>query len=65
MKTTKFLLLVLALCKVLAVPNIAHAQEEEMIFPEESSVSPTSSTPPVIIDDSDSNDVSDVEEYDG
>ncbi|MBC7429738.1 MAG: hypothetical protein H7336_14065 [Bacteriovorax sp.] len=49
--------------------NYAHAQDDEMTFPDsESSVMPagnTSSAPPVIIDESDSQDVSDVEEYDG
>jgi hypothetical protein len=67
MKTTKYLLLALALCKVLTT-SYAYAQDDEegMVFPESSeSISPSSSTPPVIIDESDSSDVSDVEEYDG
>ena len=68
MKTTKYLLLALALCKVLTT-SYAFAQDDEegMIFPDSSeSISPSSSSaPPVIIDESDSSDVSDVEEYDG
>ena len=67
MKTKSLLLLSLVLFHTYT--NYAHAQDDEMVFPEsESSVLPTgssSSTPPVIIDESDSQDVSDVEEYDG
>ena len=65
MKTTKYLLLAVLACKVLTVTSV-FADEEEMIFPPDSEeISPTSSTPPVIIDESDASDVSDVEEYDG
>ncbi|MBC7712704.1 MAG: hypothetical protein H7177_05170 [Rhizobacter sp.] len=67
MKTKSLLLLSLVLLHTYT--NYAHAQDDEMTFPDaESSVMPagnTSNTPPVIIDDSDSNDVSDVSEYDG
>lgn len=66
MKTTKYLLLALLACKVLTA-SYAHA-DDDMIFPsDEESLTPTSSSsaPPVIIDESDSSDVSDVEEYDG
>lgn len=66
MKTTKFLLLALVLCRVLTLSHNAYAQDDETFLPEESIMpSSTSSAPPVIIDESDSNDVSDVEEYDG
>ncbi len=63
---TKFLLLAFVLAK-LTVGHVAFAQDEEdMIFPEtETETSVQGSTPPVIIDESDSQDVSDVEEYDG
>jgi hypothetical protein len=66
MKTTKYLLLALLACKVLTA-SYAHA-DEDMVFPtDEETISPSSSSsaPPVIIDESDSSDVSDVEEYDG
>lgn len=59
------------LAVLLSVSHLAHAQDDEMIFPEtqnESIIPPngdaSGSTPPVIIDE-DANDVSDVEEYDG
>ncbi len=66
---TKCLLLALVLFNILSL-SYAHAQDDEMVFPESDSetfVPPTGSTgtPPVIIDESDSSDVSDVEEYDG
>ena len=65
---TKFLLLAVVLLK-LTVGTLAFAQDDEMIFPpetdSESISSQNGSTPPVIIDESDSQDVSDVEEYDG
>lgn len=65
---TKFLLLAFVLLK-LTVGNHAFAQDDEdMVFPEtdtESISSQGANTPPVIIDESDSQDVSDVEEYDG
>jgi hypothetical protein len=69
---TKCLLLALVLFNIITL-SYAHAQDQddEMIFPESDSetfVPPTGtqgSTPPVIIDESDSSDVSDVEEYDG
>lgn len=64
---TKCFLLSLVLLKVLTFSSYAHAQDEDDIaVPDQESMSaPTSSTPPVIIDESDSSDVSDVEEYDG
>ena len=65
---TKCLLLAIALFHTFAV-SYAHAQDDEMIFPESDTeeIAPagSASTPPVIIDESDSSDVSDVEEYDG
>ena len=66
---TKCLLLVLVIFHTLTV-SYAHAQDDEMIFPESESetiipAGSSTSTPPVIIDESDSSDVSDVEEYDG
>jgi hypothetical protein len=67
MKTTKCLFLVLALCRILTLSQ-AFAQDDEMIFPEgdQNISSPGSaSAPPVMIDQSDASDVSDVEEYDG
>lgn len=67
MKTKRLLLLGLVLFNVSL--SYAHAQDDEMIFPEsDETVAPapgSSATPPVIIDESDSSDVSDVEEYDG
>lgn len=67
MKTKSLLLLSLLVFHTFT--SYAHAQDDEMSFPEsESEVIPagtSSSTPPVIIDESDSQDVSDVEEYDG
>lgn len=67
MKTKSLLLLGLVLFNLSL--SYAHAQDEEMIFPDsEESVVPapgSAATPPVIIDESDSQDVSDVEEYDG
>ncbi len=66
MKTKCLLLLGLVLLNFSL--SYAHAQDEEMIFPEsEETVMPTSgnASPPTIIDESDSSDVSDVEEYDG
>lgn len=67
MKTKSLLLLSLLVLNTFA--SIAYAQDDEMSFPEETeSIIPagaSSSTPPVIIDESDSQDVSDVEEYDG
>ena len=68
MKTKSLLLLGLVVFNLFA--SYAHAQDDEnMIFPDsEETVAPPSgsaSTPPVIIDESDSSDVSDVEEYDG
>ena len=66
---TKSLFLLLALVVFNTFASYAHAQDDEMSFPEETeTIVPTggtSSTPPVIIDESDSQDVSDVEEYDG
>ena len=65
MKTTKCLLLAVVLLKVLTT-SYAFAQDDEMVFPETDTISPSSSSiPPTIIDESDSSDVSDVEEYDG
>lgn len=67
---TKCLLLALVLFNILT-HSYAHAQDDEMVFPEsdgETFIPPSGtqgSTPPVIIDESDSGDVSDVEEYDG
>jgi hypothetical protein len=67
MKTKSLLLFSLVLFHTYT--NYAHAQDDDMTFPDqESSVIPadsTNSAPPVIIDDSDSQGVSDVEEYDG
>lgn len=67
MKTKSLLLLSLLVFHTFT--SYAHAQDDEMSFPEEpESIVPngTSSTPPpMIIDESDSSDVSDVEEYDG
>jgi len=67
MKTVHFLLVLIALNIATHLINTAHA-DDEMILPDsESEIIPTSSStnPPVIMDESDSNDVSDVEEYDG
>ena len=65
---TKYLFLLLALFSIFS-HTYAFAQEDETFFPDtqsESIIPPSSSsTPPVMIDDSDSGDVSDVEEYDG
>ena len=68
MKTKSLLLLSLLVLNTFV--SYAHAQDDEMSFPEESETiipagGTSSSTPPVIIDESDSSDVSDVEEYDG
>ncbi len=68
MKTKSLLLLALVVFHTFT--SYAHAQDDEMSFPEDSeSIVPaggtSSATPPVIIDESDSQDVSDVEEYDG
>lgn len=64
---TKCFLLSLVLLKVLTFSSYAHAQDDEMIVPDNETFAPSSSgsNPPVIIDESDSSDVSDVEEYDG
>ena len=65
---TKCLLLSLVLLKVLTFSSYAIAQDDDdIIVPDQETFSPTSSdsAPPVIIDESDSNGVSDVEEYDG
>ena len=65
---TKYLLLSLVLLKVLTFTSYAHAQDDDDIqVPDQESFIPTSSdsAPPVIIDESDSSSVSDVEEYDG
>lgn len=67
MKTKCLLLLGLILLN-----SYAYAQDDDMIIPDnddETFIPPagdqSSNTPPVIIDESDSADVSDVEEYDG
>ncbi len=64
---TKCFLLSLVLLKVLTFSSYAHAQDDDIAVPDQETFQPTSSgaTPPVIIDESDSSDVSDVEEYDG
>lgn len=65
---TKCLLLSLVLLKVLTFSSYAIAQDDDdIIVPDQETFSPSSSdsAPPVIIDESDSNGVSDVEEYDG
>jgi hypothetical protein len=64
---TKCFLLSLVLLKVLTFSSYAHAQDDDIVIPDQETFQPTSSgaTPPVIIDESDSSDVSDVEEYDG
>lgn len=64
---TKCLLLSLVLLKVLATSSYAHAQDDDITVPDQETFAPSSSStpPPVIIDESDSSDVSDVEEYDG
>lgn len=65
---TKCFLLSLVLLKVLTFSSYAHAQDDEDItVPDNETFSPSTSgsPPPVIIDESDSSDVSDVEEYDG
>ena len=64
---TKYLLLSLVLLKVLTFSSYAHAQDDEDIQDTDSeSFVPTSDTsPPVILDESDSSSVSDVEEYEG
>lgn len=65
---TKCFLLSLVLLKVLTFSSYAHAQDDEDVTaPDTETLLPTSSpsTPPVIIDESDSSDVSDVDEYDG
>ena len=66
--TTKCLLLALVLCRILTT-SYAFAQDDDgIMFPTESdsNIAPgSSSPPPVMIDQSDSSDVSDVEEYDG
>ena len=64
---TKFLLLAFVFLK-LTVFNHAFAQDDEdMIFPETDTESSYqgANTPPVLIDESDSQEVSNVEEYDG
>lgn len=65
MKTKSLLLLSLVVFH--SWTSYAHAQDDETFIPEDSSISPqgSPSAPPVIIDESDSQDVSDVEEYDG
>ncbi len=65
MKTVLFLLALFAIN--IAAHSVAYAQaDDEIVLPESEEIIPTSSsTPPVIMDESDSNDVSDVEEYDG
>lgn len=67
MKTKCLLLLGLVLFNLSL--NYARAQDDEMIFPESEEVAVpapgSQASPPVIIDESDSQDVSDVEEYDG
>lgn len=64
---TKCFLLSLVLLKVLTFSSYAHAQDDDDItVPDNETFVPNpGSTPPVIIDESDSSDVSDVEEYDG
>ncbi len=65
---TKYLLLSLVLLKVLTFSSYAMAQDDdEILVPDQESFIPTSSdsSPPVIIDESDSSSVSDVEDYDG
>ena len=65
---TKCFLLSLVLFKVLTFSSYAHAQDDEDVsVPDQEIYQPNSSqsTPPIIIDESDSSEVSDVEEYDG
>lgn len=69
MKKFKFILLALSL---LTLTSVAAFAQDDMIIPEEDEstfvpppVSSDSNNPPVILDESDSADVSDVEEYDG
>ena len=63
---TKYLLLSLVLLKVLTFSSYAHSQDEDFQDSDSESFVPTSdSSPPVIIDESDSSGVSDVEEYEG
>jgi hypothetical protein len=64
---TKCFLLSLVLLKVLTFSSYAHAQDDDITVPDNETFTPANpgSTPPVIIDESDSSDVSDVEEYDG
>lgn len=67
MKTKSLLLLSLFLA--FGLTSYAHAQDDDAFIPEDETVIPSSGTsstpPPIIIDESDSSDVSDVEEYDG
>ena len=65
MKTVLFLLVLFA--ANITIHSAAYAQDDEIILPEsESEIIPTSSSsPPIIMDESDANEVSDVEEYDG
>lgn len=65
MTTLRILLALFAIN--IAAQSYAYAQDDEIILPEsDSEIIPTSSaTPPIMIDESDSNDVSEVEEYDG
>ena len=64
---TKYFLLSLVLLKVLTFSSYAHAQDDDDVSSSDDTFIPTSSEnlPPVIIDESDSSSVSDVEEYDG
>lgn len=63
---TKCLLLSLVLLKVLTFSSYAHAQDEDdIVVPDDTMTSQPVNSPPVIIDESDSQGVSDVEEYDG
>ena len=64
---TKCFLLSLVLLKVLTFSSYAHAQDDDVSGSDEETFIPntTQGTPPVIIDESDSSEVSDVEEYDG
>ena len=64
---TKYLILTLILFNVLTLSSYAHAQDDDDVSSSDDTFIPTSSEnlPPVIIDESDSSSVSDVEEYDG
>lgn len=57
----------MVLLKVLATSSYAYAQDDDITVPDQETFVPSSNgtPPPVIIDESDSSGVSDVEEYDG